>query len=204
MRPVGRRGLLVDAASPPATATAVRTAAAAAGVALAEVVPGATTVLVVAAHQRDVAALRLAVDAAGSPPDNRRGTGQAGEPVVVPVRYDGDDLDAVASACAMSREAVVDAHVAGSYLVDFCGFAPGFAYLSGLPHPLHLPRRDRPRPRVPAGAVAIADRYAAVYPRSTPGGWHLIGRTDLAVWDTGRRPAALLAPGTAVRFTAVR
>ena len=120
--------------------------------------------------------------------------------ITIPVRYDGPDLDAVARAAGLSVEAVVALHVDAAYQVAFCGFAPGVAYLTGLPEPLHLPRRATPRARVPPGAVAIAAEYAAVYPAASPGGWHLLGATDLVMFDPDRDPPALLAPGARVRF----
>ncbi|MDH6710251.1 KipI family sensor histidine kinase inhibitor [Kitasatospora sp. MAA19] len=95
-------------------------------------------------------------------------------------------------------------HTGPEYVVAFCGFAPGFGYLTGLPPAYEVPRRATPRSSVPAGSVALAGRYTGVYPRSSPGGWQLLGRTGLALWDTGRDPAALLAPGVRVRFTAER
>ncbi|KFZ76692.1 allophanate hydrolase [Amycolatopsis sp. MJM2582] len=121
--------------------------------------------------------------------------------IVVPVHYDGPDLADVAAASGMSAEAVVRRHEDGTYVSAFCGFAPGFAYLTGLDPALHLPRRTSPRTRVPAGSVAIAGEYTAVYPNASPGGWHLIGRTTLPVWDVERQPPNLLAPGTRIRFT---
>jgi KipI family sensor histidine kinase inhibitor len=84
--------------------------------------------------------------------------------------------------------------------VAFSGFAPGFGYLTGLPPDLHVPRRDTPRTRVPAGSLGLAGPYAGIYPRASPGGWQLIGRTELELWDAHRDPPALLAPGTRVRF----
>ena len=122
------------------------------------------------------------------------------DPVEIPVRYDGDDLDDVARRTGFSVEEVVARHSAPVYTVAFCGFAPGFGYITGLDEALWLPRRDVPRTRVPAGSVAIADRYTAVYPQASPGGWNLLGRTDAAVWDPERQPPAMLAPGVRVRF----
>jgi KipI family sensor histidine kinase inhibitor len=120
--------------------------------------------------------------------------------VVVPVRYDGADLAEVAELSGLSTRDVVRRHLSADYVVAFCGFAPGFAYLSGLDPSLRLPRRESPRTQVPAGSVAIADEYTGVYPRSSPGGWRLIGSTDLVVWDLERDPVTLLSPGTRVRF----
>ena len=120
--------------------------------------------------------------------------------VELPVRYDGEDLDDVARACSLSVEQVISLHSGADFEVSFCGFAPGFAYLLGLPDELHLPRRASPRARVPAGSVAIAARYSAVYPRESPGGWHLLGTTTATLWDIAREQSALLQPGTRVRF----
>lgn len=98
----------------------------------------------------------------------------------------------------------MERHAAGTYRAAFCGFAPGFAYLTGLDPSLHLPRRDTPRTRVPAGSIAIAAEYTAVYPSASPGGWHLIGRTDATLFDPQRQPPALIVPGTAVHFVPVQ
>ena len=120
--------------------------------------------------------------------------------VRIPVRYDGADLAEVAQLTGLTVDAVIAQHTGGEYTVAFCGFAPGFAYLSGVPMALRVPRRATPRTAVPAGAVALADEFAAVYPRVSPGGWQLIGTTDLAMFDVDRQPPVLLSPGTRVRF----
>ncbi len=123
------------------------------------------------------------------------------------VRYggaDGPDLGAVAERLGLAPAQVVEAHAAATYRAFVLGFAPGFAYLGPLPERLHLARRDEPRPRVPAGSVAIAGSQTAVYPMVTPGGWHLIGRTDAVLWDARRDPPALVSPGDTVRFEPVR
>lgn len=120
--------------------------------------------------------------------------------VLVPVRYDGADLADVAEASGLSVHEVVNRHTSAEYEVAFCGFSPGFGYLTGLDPALHLPRRPTPRTRVPAGSVAIAGEYSAIYPRSSPGGWHLLGHTDVPVWDVARAEPSLLPPGTRVRF----
>ncbi|WP_033295789.1 5-oxoprolinase subunit B family protein [Amycolatopsis jejuensis] len=121
--------------------------------------------------------------------------------VALPVRYDGPDLADVATASGLSVEEVVRRHSSAEYTAAFCGFAPGFAYLTGLDPALHLPRRSTPRTRVPAGAVAIAGEYSAVYPHPSPGGWHLLGHCDAQVWDVTRAQPNLLVPGTRVRFS---
>ncbi|MGH2406711.1 MAG: 5-oxoprolinase subunit PxpB [Candidatus Limnocylindrales bacterium] len=133
--------------------------------------------------------------------------GVEGELLEIPVRYggsDGPDLDDVAERVGLRPEEVIAAHAAGRYRAFFLGFAPGFAYLGSLPESLAVPRRASPRTRVPAGSVAIAGVQTAVYPRDMPGGWNLIGRTDLVVWDPRRDPPALLRPGAVVRFVPVR
>ena len=123
--------------------------------------------------------------------------------VVVPVVYDGEDLADVAAEAGITVASVIERHSSGSYVSAFCGFAPGFAYLSGLDPGLHVSRRSTPRTRIPAGSVAIAGEYSAVYPSASPGGWRLLGRTDVPVWDVERDPPNLLPPGTRVRFEAV-
>jgi 5-oxoprolinase (ATP-hydrolysing) subunit B len=122
---------------------------------------------------------------------------------VIPIRYDGIDLESVASTVGLPIEQLIERHAARTYTVDLLGFVPGFAYLSELDPALHLPRRAQPRPRVAAGSVAIAAAQTAVYPLDTPGGWHIIGTTTTVMFDPARNPPALLAPGDAVRFERV-
>ncbi|HEU4674029.1 MAG TPA: 5-oxoprolinase subunit PxpB [Candidatus Limnocylindrales bacterium] len=127
--------------------------------------------------------------------------------VEIPTRYggaDGEDLDAVAEATGLTAVQVVEAHASTIYDVFMLGFAPGFAYLGVLAESIAVPRRASPRPRVPAGSVAIAERQTAVYPVESPGGWHLVGRTETRLWDPRGDPPALLAPGDRVRFVPVR
>ncbi|MEV0676696.1 5-oxoprolinase subunit PxpB [Actinosynnema sp. NPDC050436] len=164
-----------------------------------ELVPAARTVLVATrpgglpAVRRVLAAVRL-----GDPVD------APGREVGIPVVYDGPDLDLVAATAGLTPEEVVRLHTGAVYTVAFCGFAPGFGYLTGLPEPLRQPRLDSPRTSVPAGSVGVAGEYTAAYPRSTPGGWRLIGRTDAPLFDPDRDRPALLSPGDRVRFRAVR
>ncbi|NUK06656.1 5-oxoprolinase subunit PxpB [Streptomyces lunaelactis] len=120
--------------------------------------------------------------------------------IEVPVRYDGPDLAAVAALWQVPEEEVAQIHSAAEFRVAFCGFAPGFGYLTGLPQRYAVPRRATPRSSVPAGSLALAGPYTGVYPRSSPGGWQLIGTSDAVLWDAARQPAALLSPGTRVRF----
>jgi KipI family sensor histidine kinase inhibitor len=122
---------------------------------------------------------------------------------VIPVHYDGLDLDAVAAATGLSVAEVISRHSGRVYGVDLLGFVPGFAYLSELDPSLRIPRRSEPRPRVPAGSVAIAAAQTAVYPLDTPGGWHIIGRTGTVMFDPARESPALLRAGDAVRFERV-
>lgn len=122
-----------------------------------------------------------------------------GKVVEIPVTFDGPDLDAVARHWSVPPEDVVDAVLGASFSVAFCGFAPGFAYLTGLGR--EVPRRAQPRTAVPAGSVGLAGPYAGVYPRRSPGGWQIIGTAvGVDLWDESRDPAALLVPAARVRF----
>jgi KipI family sensor histidine kinase inhibitor len=118
----------------------------------------------------------------------------------LPTRYDGADLDDVADACGLTAADVVDLHASVDYVVAFLGFSRGFPYLAGLPAALHLPRRATPRTRVPAGSVAIAHDQCGVYPSASPGGWHLLGTTEVPLFDPTRDPPSPFAPGDLVRF----
>ena len=120
--------------------------------------------------------------------------------VVVPVIYDGADLEEAAGLLAVSPEELVRRHLAAQWRVAFSGFAPGFGYAVSDDPLFDVPRRSSPRTRVPAGSVGLAGPFTGVYPRETPGGWQLIGRTDAEMWDIDRDPPALLSPGTLVRF----
>jgi KipI family sensor histidine kinase inhibitor len=124
------------------------------------------------------------------------------EMVTLAVDYSGPDLAEVAEHTGMTRDEVVAAHTSQVWTVAFCGFAPGFGYLIGEHDRLAVPRRGHPRTTVPAGAVGLAGPFSGIYPRSGPGGWQLIGRTDATLWDLDRDPPALLRPGGRVRFSA--
>jgi KipI family sensor histidine kinase inhibitor len=194
VRRVGDRALLLEVDDVHGVARAV-VRAAFAGVR--EVVPGASTVLVSYEAGTDVRALSAAlIDVAPLAPAS-----SAISTTVIETVYDGADLHDVAELTGMSAGAVVALHTACDFEVAFCGFAPGFAYLRGLDPALVVPRLSTPRTRVPAGAVAIADQWSAVYPRESPGGWLLLGRTTANVWDLDRTTPALLTPGSRVRFT---
>lgn len=198
--PYGDRALLVEVGDTERVLAWVDALAEAAPAGVADVVPAAETVLVVAEDGADVAALRVAL-AAVRPPAGRA-VADAGAVLEVPVAYDGPDLEEVARLTGLAADAVVRAHTAATWRVAFGGFVPGFGYLVGGDPRLRVPRRDVPRTVVPTGAVALAGPYTGVYPRESPGGWQLIGRTDLALWDPDRDPPALLRPGTRVRFVA--
>ena len=139
-------------------------------------------------------------------PATDRGRDRAGgKRVVIPVTFDGPDLGPVATALGTGPRAVVDALCGADLRVAFLGFAPGFPYLVGLPPGLaSVPRRATPRPSVPAGSVALAGGFASVYPQATPGGWPILGRTSLPLFDRERPPYALLRAGDAVCFVEAR
>lgn len=131
---------------------------------------------------------------------------RAARTIEVPVCYGGahgPDLEPLAAMLGMAGEAFAARHAAGDYRVAMLGFAPGFPYLLGLDASLHAPRRAQPRTRVPRGSVAIGGAQTGIYPSELPGGWQLIGRTPLALFDARREPACLLAPGDTVRFRAI-
>jgi KipI family sensor histidine kinase inhibitor len=171
---------------------------------LVELVPAARSVLAAFAPGTGVPAeLRAVLDAADTGDLDDREARQ----VVLRVDYRGPDLDLVAATADLSTDEVVDLHTGADYTVAFCGFAPGFGYLSGLPTPLQQPRLDDPRTKVPAGSVGVAGEFTAAYPRESPGGWRLIGTLapdSEALFDPRRDPAALLAPGDHVRFERAR
>jgi KipI family sensor histidine kinase inhibitor len=192
--PCGPAALLVEVADAPAALSLAEHLRA--GLGATDVVPGARTVLVDGTE-------RAPVEEALRRWDPATGTGR-GPLVEVPVVYDGADLADVAEVWGCTLREVVERHTSLELVSAFCGFAPGFAYLSGAPEEWAVPRLASPRPRVPAGSVALADTWSAVYPTASPGGWRLLGRTDLALWDTRRTPPALLAPGTRVVFREVR
>ena len=165
-----------------------------------DVVPAARTVL-------------LVLDPAATTPDRVRSLVEHLEPgagpaagdddeqvLEVPVVYDGEDLDDVGEILGCDRDEVVRRHTSGLWTVAFCGFAPGFGYLTADEGDWSIPRRNSPRTKVPPGSVALAGEFSGVYPRESPGGWQLIGRTGLAVFELDRDPPALLAPETRVRF----
>ncbi|MCT2590198.1 allophanate hydrolase subunit 1 [Streptomyces sp. N2-109] len=197
--PVGRHGLLVELPTAEAAeafhAELLRRRTAGELPATREIVPGARTVLLEGLAEPARLAARLPEWAIPPLTPGQDAT------LEIAVRYDGPDLEQVAKLWRVPPDEVVRMHAATEFRVAFCGFAPGFGYLTGLPEEYHVPRRASPRTRVPAGAVALAGAYTGVYPRASPGGWQLIGTAPHTVlWDPERTPAALLTPGTHVRF----
>lgn len=171
-----------------------------------DLIPSATSILVQGSTGGGVDVLgihRILRAAAGQP----RTTDVAERHVEIPVRYDGEDLDDVGAVLGLSVDEVIAAHRESRWRVQFMGFAPGFGYLvpaDDAANPLlSVARRSHARTRVPIGSVAIAAGYSAIYPRDSPGGWNLLGRTTVQLWDESATPPALLAPGTLVRFTDV-
>ncbi|GAB3655865.1 5-oxoprolinase subunit B family protein [Glycomyces tarimensis] len=164
-----------------------------------DLVPGATTVLVDGVEEPELLAAEI--------PDwvLTDDTEHGGEAIEIPVCYDGPDLEAVARTWGVAPEQVAGIHTSFEYEAAFCGFTPGFAYLEGLPERYHAPRLEEPRTAVPAGSVAVGGPYTGVYPRSSPGGWQLIATMTNPgrLWNEHREPAALLVPGTRVKFVAV-
>lgn len=158
-----------------------------------EAVLGARTVLLRGEPARLRAMLEGAAPVTGA-------VAAAGPTVEIAVRYDGPDLADVARLTGLSESEVVAAHTGTPWVVAFGGFAPGFFYLVGGDPRLQVPRRESPRPRVPAGAVGLAGEFSGVYPRASPGGWRLLGTTDAVLWDSDRAEPALLSPGASVRF----
>jgi KipI family sensor histidine kinase inhibitor len=172
-----------------------------------DIVPASRTVLIKLAGPRYQAPTRQrlgklrvtaeALSEATTPHDGRAD-------IEIDVVYDGADLDEVARLTGMTPDQVVAAHSGTLWQVGFGGFAPGFAYLIGGDERLNVPRQSEPRTRVPAGSVALAGEFSGVYPRESPGGWQLIGRTDAELWNVDRDPPALLRPGMWVQFREVR
>jgi KipI family sensor histidine kinase inhibitor len=198
--PYGDRALLVEVAGLDAVA-AVRAALERDPLAgQVDLVPAARTVLVLLDRvpaDTDTARLRRLPL---TPPDDDA----AVRTLDLPVVFDGPDLDDVAELTGRPVPRLVEELSAAELTVAFGGFAPGFGYLTGLPEHLHVPRRSTPRTRVPAGSVGLAGPFAGAYPRASPGGWQLVGRTDAVLFDVDRDPPALLRPGTRVRLREVR
>lgn len=168
--------------------------------AIVEIIPAARTLLVTFdpsladenTLETQIAGLKL-----------EKGQQKSGKLVEIPVVYDGEDLDDVAALLKIDREEIIRRHTESHYQVAFCGFAPGFAYLTGGDPLFNVPRRASPRKSIPAGSVALAGKFGGVYPQPSPGGWQLIGRTDVKMFDLDRDPPSLLKPGDRVHFVDV-
>lgn len=161
-----------------------------------DAVPAARTVLL---HCDPVVASlpSIATQVRAIRPSEHRST--LGTVVEIPASYDGPDVDDVLTAAQMTRRELIDWHTGSSWQVAFCGFAPGFGYLV-TEDALSIPRRRKPRTTVPVGSIGLAGEFSGAYPRASPGGWQLIGRTDLTLFDIDAEPPALLRPGVGVRF----
>jgi KipI family sensor histidine kinase inhibitor len=199
-RRYGTDAVLVECASLTEMA-AVRATIASAGLPdVVELVPGARSVLVaVLPGSRQLDEVRDLVESAdlSHPPQTDP------QEIVLDVHYDGADLDEIAITAGIDVDEVIALHTGAEYTVAFTGFAPGFGYLTGLPEPLRQPRLEVPRTKVPAGSVGIAGEFTGAYPRSSPGGWRLLGHTDTVLFDPRAQRPALLAPGDRVRFRSV-
>ena len=201
--PSGEAALLVECDSLDEVLALHDALAASAPVGLVELVPAARTILVAvdpAVLPLESAATwvrRIPVEAGPRSADARP------EVVTIPVVYDGDDLEATAALLEVSTEELIARHTTAQWRVAFVGFAPGFGYLVSDDWPFEVPRLAAPRTSVPAGAVAVAGAFSGAYPRQSPGGWRLIGRTGAPLWNPDADPPATLVPGRRVRFEAV-
>ncbi len=201
--PFGDRAILAEFDDLEQTTGAFRALDAARPSGVLELVPAARTVLVRIDPTR--LSLRGAEDWVRSVPAGAR-VAEAAPLVTIPVRYDGPDLATTAELLGMTSAELVSRHSLAEWRCAFIGFAPGFAYLAGdgpAGIDLAVPRRATSRESVPAGSVGLAGEFTGIYPRSSPGGWQLIGTTDAVLWDVEREPPSLLAPGTIVRFEVV-
>jgi KipI family sensor histidine kinase inhibitor len=197
LTPYGERGLLVEVETLDEVAMWAAALRAAALPGVIDVVPAARSVLLHLTPELTPA--RAARLVSGLDPEPVTPDAETA-PIEIPVTYDGPDVAEVSRQTGLAPGEVVRAHLDSRWRVGFAGFAPGFAYLVGGDPRLAVSRRPSPRTRVPAGSVGLAAGYSAVYPRASPGGWQLIARTELELWDVRREPPALLLPGRAVRF----
>jgi KipI family sensor histidine kinase inhibitor len=195
---VGESAWLLELGSTAEVLAAQRLVDARAAGELRDLVPGATTLLLLADPDRPLDPRRLA----GIEEEARHAArhDEPGRTHEIAVRYDGPDLAELAARAGMAADDLVARHAGAAYRVAVVGFQPGFAYLAGLPPALHAPRRASPRPRVPAGSVAIGGAWTGIYPLASPGGWNLIGSTEAVLFDPSLERPALLEPGDVVRF----
>lgn len=200
VRPMGDGAFLVETGSAAAAQELRRVLLEEAPMGLRQLIPGQDSLLVAAdplLTDLDALARRL--------PELARRPAQSGAPRQheIPVRYDGADLAAAARRLGMEAAELVRRHTAALYTVAFLGFAPGFPYLTGLDPLLRLPRRADPRTQLPAGSVAVAGEFCGIYPDATPGGWNVLGRTEVRLFYPSRGSPALFTPGDRVRFKAL-
>lgn len=203
LRPSGDRAVLVelsDADERRRLDAALRTTA---PDGMLEHVPAARTVLVTVVEPARLPGVVAALRSITLPPSGVERPTSGQDVLEIGVTYDGEDLADVAAHLGCDVREVVTRHTGQVWQVEFTGFAPGFGYLIGDRGGLHVPRRTTPRTRIPTGAVGLAGDYSGVYPRASPGGWQLIGRTDLEMWDARREPPAVLEPGRRVQFVEV-
>jgi 5-oxoprolinase (ATP-hydrolysing) subunit B len=204
MHRAGDRGWLVDLEPQviPAWIAAIRRSEWA--TLLQDVVPAAASILFIAHRSHDMPVLEKHIETLLDDPELSRKAEQLhGHTTTIPVVYDGEDLHDVAEALGITVNEVAEKHSAAVHTVGFFGFAPGFAYIDGCPDQLALPRRASPRPKVDAGAIAIAGTQTVVYPGRTPGGWHIIGHTDAVLWNTEWDNPSRLAVGDRIVFERV-
>ncbi|UWZ40117.1 allophanate hydrolase subunit 1 [Dactylosporangium roseum] len=194
VRPIGTSALRIEVDDPLAWFAFLDGERRARRLAVVDIIPGARTVLLDGVTNPGAA---TALIRAASPP---AAPSVETAPVTLHVHFDGEDLPFVADHAGTTVDTVIRTLTDTDLTVAFCGFAPGFAYLTGLPWT--VPRLPSPRPRVPVGSVALAAEYAGIYPSASPGGWRLVGRTGTTLFDVDRDPPALLTPGRTVRFTA--
>lgn len=197
LRPCGDHGLLVELDDLAAVHDLYARLEADPPAGVVDLVPASRTLLL---HVDPAVATPRRVAEQLSAASGTGGHGVAGREIEVAVTYDGEDLEQVGELTGLGPAGVVEAHTARTWTVAFVGFAPGFGYLVTDDEVLRVPRREEPRSAVPAGAVGLADEFSGVYPRRSPGGWQLIGRTEHPIWDLDRDPPGLLRPGARVRF----
>lgn len=203
IRPFGEFAFLIELGSAErarALATSLRTDPVEG---IVEAVPGLASLLVEFETTADPDRIAQMIDRRLSSPLPATVSGRLRSIPVVYGGEEGPDLEEVAGLCGMSAADVAARHAASELRVLFCGFAPGFAYLGDLPQELRVPRLATPRIHTPAGSVAIAESMTGIYPSDLPGGWRIIGRTPVRLFDPDRDPPAYLVPGDAVRFTSI-
>jgi KipI family sensor histidine kinase inhibitor len=200
--PFGDRALLAEFSSLEQTIAAFRAFDAARAPGIIELIPAASTVL--ARVDPTTLSLRAAEQWLTSTylrASNNSNVAEAAAPsITIPVRYDGPDLASSALVLGISPDELVSRHSQAHWLCSFIGFVPGFAYLASTDSNFDLPRRETSRASVPAGSVGLAGEFTGIYPRSSPGGWQIIGTTAVRLWDESRDAPAAITPGMTVRF----